>query len=295
MSGIAYVHGPRRDLRRVARAEDIDRLTVEGPGIESLDGLERFTALRTLYLRRVRADRLGAVLRARHLAELTLDEPVGPVDWPAVAALTDLELLVIDLVDRAQAEALAGVALGDLRALQQMDLRLLAGDEPVRLRAGFIGAGSALRLVETNNFVLDAEDLLRLCDLGAQLERVHYMPDPAAPNEPDLRERLPRSVDVVALVARVEPDLGVVMERRDAGGRRRWFLRLRVEDPSDEATTLEIAQRVEDQVAERAPSAVGLVDVEVDDDVVWFSAAERAPLDEVKQALSRPNAGDAHA
>ena len=290
MSAIRTVRGPRDDLTGVARPQEARGLTVVGPGIRSLDGLERFAGLQVLHLLRVEVSDLGRVRALPALTELRLDEPEGAVDWAAVAQLDGLRVLVVDVADRAHAEALGATELGRLWRLERLELRLAGDGPPVALRPGLVRDGSPLLAVEASNFILAADDLRRLCALGSQLEMVHYTPSPD-PSAPDLREALPASVDVVALSPGPPAGLGAVVEQRGADGTARYGLALPLGDVWPSGTALDLEDRAREALRAHDPALESAVDVEAGGEIVFFSAADAATLDRVRDALAADQTG----
>jgi Leucine-rich repeat (LRR) protein len=147
------------ELAAVAQPERVQRLLLQGPEVTSLQGIERFVAVRQLVLSNAGGTDLSPLERLPRLETLIIDhpqvrdapdrgwrEPVDEaLDYSSLARLTGLKRLYLRVIDYANAAALAEVRLGDLRELEvlhhcyvpaELSLRGRASDPSVDPRLG---------------------------------------------------------------------------------------------------------------------------------------------------------------
>jgi hypothetical protein len=147
------ISGRRKDLTRVRRPELLRRLLLDGPGIRSLAGIERMSALETLLMENVASLELERLASLPSLRELVIDRPRGEVPWKAIEQLAGLEALAI-IVDGAPAgEGVAAIDFGRLSRLRELRLSLEGARVPLGLE--WLRSMPELRSVTLDGFVVD--------------------------------------------------------------------------------------------------------------------------------------------
>ena len=131
------ISGRRADLTDVRGPEHLRRVALEGPGIASLEGIERMTNLDTLFLERLSAPALRRLEALVHLRILVIDDLRGAVDYGPLQRLPALEYLSIT----ARGDAGRQVAAADLSGLTRLCvLKLFLLGEAVVLDAPWLTA-----------------------------------------------------------------------------------------------------------------------------------------------------------
>jgi hypothetical protein len=126
MSSVRTIKGQREDLYGSRQPETVTGLTIEGSGIRSLRGIERFTSLHTLALNGLRGVDLGPLESATSLNTLIIDRP-NDVDFSALERLTSVEQLLIETNSE---EAGKAVARLDFSGLTRLGVLQLLGRSP---------------------------------------------------------------------------------------------------------------------------------------------------------------------
>src|SRR5258705_11474576 len=157
-------------------AEDVRRLQVRGPGIESIAGIERFHDLVGLTLEKVEAPDLGRLRALARIQQLILDELTGPFDPAAVTELPDLEMLQVFTRDRSVAEVFGRLDLGGLPKLDYVVLQYLSEPPYVPARIDWPQRAPALRLLHWSGFVFGDADTQRVCALAGKLDQFAFTP-----------------------------------------------------------------------------------------------------------------------
>ena len=115
------IRGRRRDLRGVRGADALRAISVEGPGIGSLAGLERMLALEVVHLERLRDPDLGVLVDLPSLRHVDIERPTGSVPWRVIERLVQIESLRLDVAEDSAADV-AAIDFGALEALEHLRL-----------------------------------------------------------------------------------------------------------------------------------------------------------------------------
>jgi hypothetical protein len=139
------------------------RVWIEGPGIASLEGIERMSQLEQLKLTRVAPSLslapLGGV--ASTLRTLVIVEMRGDFDGSPIAQLSGLRHLLFQAHDDAAADAFARVDLSPLARLEILTAGTEGARRPLDLQA--IANMPALRQLALHGFFVQDHDVPTVC------------------------------------------------------------------------------------------------------------------------------------
>jgi hypothetical protein len=116
------ITGRRRDLHGVRDAGALRAVFLEGPGIGSLAGIERMTAVEAVYLERLPSPDLSLLSGLHRLRVLSVENVTGDVAWRALERLHGVRTLRLEVADAAAAAAVAALDFGALAALEMLTL-----------------------------------------------------------------------------------------------------------------------------------------------------------------------------
>jgi hypothetical protein len=165
------IKGRRRDLTTVKAPETLERVGLVGPGIESLEGIERMTRLYELQLDKLKDPDLSLLGRTR-IRLLQLQDVGGRVDYHVLAEMRHLENLSVLGADAANADAIAAVDFSRFPALRSLTLGADTR-RPVQLHSPW-----KVTLVDLNlmGFTLTDADLERVLAAAAQMRSFGFTP-----------------------------------------------------------------------------------------------------------------------
>ena len=164
------VEGRRKDLTRVRDRNLGDRrLLIEGAGIRSIAGIDRFDGLRELDLADLREPDLELLEALPQFEWLSLAELRGDVDYRPVQRLTRLRSLEISVRSPAEARVVARLDFSRLVALEH--LQLWVAEPQASISLAFTDAMPDLEELFLIDFVVSDEDLNRLAARQPPLRR----------------------------------------------------------------------------------------------------------------------------
>lgn len=250
------------------------RLAIEGAGVGSLKGIERMSALDTLYLERLRSPELAKLAQLPALRTLVLDRVEGQVDYAALGALTGLEYLSLTLADVAAGQEVAAVELSRLKGLRV--LKLMLPGERVLLRAPWLTQLTQLEQLVLEGFVLRDNDLALLIAGEPPLQRVMFTPASATQRATVLNSPIgPVSIDVAD--GGVAP-LDTIFEH-ELGDRTEYSLGLDLAESLQIETNVEAETRLIELLHARAPELLDALRFDTESSAVWLVSERRDVLE----------------
>lgn len=263
------------------------RLMIQGAGIRSIAGIDRFDGLLELDLADLREPELERLEALPELAWLSLDNLRGAVDYRPVQRLTRLRSLQISVRSPAEARVVGRLDFSRLVALEH--LHLWVAEPEARISLAFTDAMPDLEELFLIDFVVSDEDLDRLAAREPPLRRAFLTGRDLAQDQ--------RISDV--LTGRVEDlEIREQWERRHATRKPRF-----VEHGDHTAMLVDLASRWDLEnnldaehtlralVAKTHPELYALIDWDSDADELIATAADRSTLNALAQFIEEHAAG----
>ena len=157
------ISGRRRDLTGVRGPGLLRGISVEGPGIASLQGIEAMTSLQQVRLSGVACGDLERLASVPGLTSLTVERPRENVDLAVIEQLHRLVQLWVD-VRGVHADRVAALNLGALRGLEVLHLSVEDGPAPM-MSTRWISNLTQLETIVLDGIVVDAADAQRMAAL----------------------------------------------------------------------------------------------------------------------------------
>jgi hypothetical protein len=263
------------------------RLLIQGAGIRSIAGIDRFDGLRDLDLAELREPELDLLEALPELEWLSLAELRGDVDYRPVQRLTRLRSLQISVRSPAEARAVARLDFSRLTALEDLQLWVAEPEAPISL--AFTDAMPGLQELFLIDFVVSDEDLHRLAARQPPLRRAFLTGRDLAQDQ--------RIRDILS--GRVEHlEIREQWERRRASRKPRY-----VEHDDHTAMLVDLASRWDLEnnldaehtlralVAKAHPELYALLDWDSDADELIATATDRKTLTALAQFIDEHAAG----
>ena len=169
------IKGKREDLYGSRRPEVVTGLMIEGSGIRSLRGIERFTSLRTLTLTGMQGVDLRSLEQVTWLSDLAIDKPKPDVDLSPLEHVTFLDVL---LLESGSPDGDHAIAQLDFSRLARLDTLALSASSPgVRLPVDleWVARHKRLRYLYLYGFWPRDRSLDAFYDLTSGVERVFIL------------------------------------------------------------------------------------------------------------------------
>jgi hypothetical protein len=279
------IAGRRVDLRSVRRPAEITSLSVEGPGVKSLEGLQRMPQLLGLTLEEVHAPDLSLLGCVPQLESLRLDWCSGTIDYRPISKLTRLRVLYVrsDVPD--EAAAIRRIELVALDRLEQLQLDAPVG-ATAELDPGFLLTAKKLRYLYLSGLRLGPEAVGPLCEAAAHLEDLHMMPLPPSASE-QLRKCWPpkRPIFFIEFGSDPAPPADPITEY-PPGSRPRFALRLDLAGEWHMETNPDAESVLIDELERVAPAVLARLTFDTESEVVGVLADERSDLEFVKAFIA---------
>ena len=269
--------GKRADLKRLREPDALLGLTVEGPGIGSLAGIERCVQLERLILSRVRGGNLFVLEQLPRLRELTLDKPRAPTDLRALERLSALRYLRVE-VDEPLAPQLGALNLSGLTQLRRLFLVTKAGArQPLDL--SWVDALQRLERLAVDGFVVTNDDLQRLNALPVLGRALLPARSPA-------QGRWARTTLGHQIEVREDAQvLDRIHDHTATGDSEPYSLGIDLAEQWELETNVEAEQRLRRLLDEHAPALARRVSFDTESGAVWLVAAQREDLVAVQDLI----------
>jgi hypothetical protein len=258
---------------------DLRAIVVEGPGIRSLQGLERLQRVEEVRLGRTVAGDLSVRAELPGLRQLVIDRPVGELDWQALEDLSELRLLYL-MVGREHAAAVAGIEYDALSALIYLRVELDDYDLGTGLRSR--GWPQGLEQLVIRGLRVSDRDLSRIAAAAPNLRQFFF---DAVSSE---QEAMARALLPAARVESLREATGpfISQDTRDDGTVLFTLTidlveRLRVE------SNYEAEYRLAEELARRAPDSARALSFDTDASAVRVVSESRDALVDVAKVIDR--------
>jgi hypothetical protein len=164
----------RPDLRSARAPATIERMSIEGIGLKSLDGIERFGGLREIDFERARTDDLSPLVpMSGQLRKLIVSFPATRTDFASIIRLDQLEVLWAWFLDREDVEVVRATRFD--RCSELRELFLLTGPYPgPEMPLDWLPGLKHLESLNLGGFGVRAQDMEMLCTEGARLKQLTF-------------------------------------------------------------------------------------------------------------------------
>lgn len=269
--------GRRRDLRGVRDAAALRSVSIEGPGIGSLEGIERMTSVTTVFLERLVSPELERLAALPALRTLYVEGLRGDVDWSRLEELRGLEVLRVEVSGEADAAAVAAIDFGRLPVLEA--LTLLA-DVPIPVDVSWAPRLQRLRNLGMQGFFLPDGAETALCE-APTLRRVGLTTLTMAQYE-----RLSMCLPEANIAYPLQPGEelaphGVVFEP-EPGTQQPFSVGFDLAGTWDLETNAEAEALLRRELRRRAPDLLERSTFDTESDAVWLLSHRREDLDQVR-------------
>jgi hypothetical protein len=285
---VLLVEGRRKNLMRVRDRNLGDRrLMIQGAGIRSIAGIDRFDGLLELDLADLREPELELLEALPELEWLSLGKLRGGVDYRPVQRLTGLRSLQISVRSPAEARVVASLDFSRLTALEHLHLWVAEPEAPISL--AFTDAMPDLEELFLIDFVVSDEDLDRLAARDPPLRRAFLTGRDLAQDQ-RIRDVLSGPVEHL--------EIREQWERRRASRKPRY-----VEHDNHTAMLVDLASRwdlennldaehsLRGLLAKTHPELYALLDWDSDADELIATATDRKTLNTLAQFIDTHAAG----
>jgi hypothetical protein len=166
--------GSRPDLRSARVAASVERISIDGTGLKSLAGIERFVGLREIGFERARTDELSPLVpMSGQLRQLTVSFPATRTDFASLVRLHQLETLWLWFLDREDVDAARATPFDRCSELRR--LFLLTGPYPgPEMPLDWLPGLKHLESLHLGGFGVRAQDTEMLCTEGARLKELSF-------------------------------------------------------------------------------------------------------------------------
>jgi hypothetical protein len=285
---VLLVEGRRKDLMRVRDRNLGDRrLMIQGAGIRSIAGIDRFDGLLELDLADLREPELELLEALPELEWLSLDKLRGDVDYRPVQRLTRLRALRISVRSPAEARVVARLDFSRLVALEHLHLWVAEPEAPISL--AFTDAMPDLEELFLIDFVVSDEDLARLAAREPPLRRAFLTGRDLAQDQ-RIRDVLSGSVEHLEIFEQ--------WERRRASRKPRYVehddhtaMLVDLASHWDLENNLDAEHTLRGLVAKTHPELYALLDWDSDADELIATATDRKTLNALAQLIDEHAVG----
>jgi hypothetical protein len=269
------ISGRRADLNGVRGPERLLRVALEGPGIASLEGIERMANLDTLYLERLNAPELHLLETLAHLRILVIHELKGTVDYGRLGRLPALEYLSI-LVRADARREVSAADLSGLTRLRVLKLHLLGAT--ARLDAPWLTDLAELERLVLEGFVLADETLALALRKVPPLRALSFTPASRSQQTAAMNSEIASVVtDLSDLgIAR----LGTIFEHKGDDGLT-YSVGLDLAATLQLETNIEAEARLIDALRIHAPELLEELQFDTESSSIWLVCSRREALEAV--------------
>jgi hypothetical protein len=272
------ITGKREHLLGVRRADEVEALSIEGAGVRSLAGLERFTALDQLTLERVRPLDLSPLLEMPWVRLLAVSEPRDDLDLSVIERLEWLDVVLLSSSTRRMDSAIGGIDFGRLSNLRTLQLSASSDVDRFPVDIRWLDELRALEHLYLRGFWPAGQSLREFFEAAATVDRVYILT--ADPIDLDwLRKHRPPSNFTVETMVAPRSEL----KRGEIGGRAYVSVDLTARKKMD--TNYEAAERLAGFMQRELPEIAARLDWDVEADEVTIRSSDPEALERTLAVL----------